>query len=322
MQSKVSIIISAFNAEKYIAQTLQSVLTQSWPNLEIIVVNDGSTDNTRQIVEQYVRENLTLINQVNKGQDAALNEGYRHATGEYIKFMDSDDLINSTMIEKQVTALAGSQALVAYGEWARFYDNEPSSAEFTRLHYQKDMGAVDFLTSEPDGVMLQCGILLVPRKLIEKAGLWDERLILYNDTEFYNRIILASAGIKFTEGARLYYRSGLHTSISAQRSEKYFASTLLAANLIADQLLAVEDSLRVRRLIANTYLNQYYLMFPFYPNLRVKYEEKIGQYREGTAKPQGGRMFRVLQKVMGWKNAKKLQRIFYSFGYKPLKPMR
>lgn len=322
MQNKVSIIISAYNAEKYIAQTLQSVLAQSWPHLEIIVVNDGSTDNTRQIVEQYVQGNLLLINQENKGQDAALNEGFRHATGDYIKFMDSDDLINSTMIEKQVTALTGSEELVAYGEWARFYDNEPSGAEFTRLHYWKDMAAVDFLTSEPDGVMLQCGILLVPRKLIEKAGLWDERLILYNDTEFYNRVILASAGVKFTKGARLYYRSGLHTSISSQRSEKYFASTLLAANLIAEQLLAVEDSERVRRLIANTYLNQYYLMFPFYPDLRVKYEEKIRQYREGTAKPQGGRMFRVLQMVMGWKNAKKLQRIFYSFGYKPLKPMR
>lgn len=322
MQSKVSIIISAYNAEKYIAQTLQSVLAQSWPHLEIIVVNDGSTDNTGPIVEQYVGEKLTLINQENKGQDAALNEGFRHASGDYIKFMDSDDLINSTMIEKQVTALAGSEELVAYGEWARFYDNQPTAAEFTRLHYWKDMAAVDFLTSEPNGVMLQCGILLVPRKLIEKSGLWDERLILYNDTEFYNRVILASSGVRFTEGARLYYRSGLQTSISAQRSEKYFASTLLAANLIADQLLAVEDSQRVRRLIANTYLLQYYLMFPSYPDLVRQYEKKIALYQEGTAKPMGGRFFQLLSILFGWKNAKYIQRFFYRIGYRPIVPMR
>ena len=73
---KVSIIISAFNAEKHIAATLDSLLQQTYPNLEIIVVNDGSTDNTLSILESYKAKGVQFFSQENKGQDAALNLGY------------------------------------------------------------------------------------------------------------------------------------------------------------------------------------------------------------------------------------------------------
>ncbi len=321
MSINVSIIISAFNAEKYIEQTLQSVLAQTWQAIEIIVVNDGSTDSTGRILEQY-KNRVKVIDQLNKGQDAALNEGFRHSTGDYIKFMDSDDLINPEMIEKQMKILNQSDKYVAYGEWARFYDDDLSKSDFKKLSYWKDMNPVDFLTAMPEGVMLQCAIMLIPRKLVEIAGLWDERLILYNDTEFFNRIILASSGVKFSAGARLYYRSGISGSISAQRSKKFFESTLLATDLIAEQLLRVEDSFRVRNLIANTYKGQYYLMYPLYPELSKQYKERIAQYPEGSVKPSGGKVFELIKTFFGWKMAKLTQRFFYKIGYVPVPPNR
>jgi glycosyltransferase involved in cell wall biosynthesis len=94
----VSIIISAFNAERYIGSTLDSVLQQTYLKTEIIVVNDGSSDNTLAIAENYKSRGVKVISQENKGQDAALNLGFIHSKGEYIKFMDSDDLINQEMI--------------------------------------------------------------------------------------------------------------------------------------------------------------------------------------------------------------------------------
>ena len=313
----VSIIISAYNAEKYISATLDSVLQQTHPSIEIIVVNDGSTDNTLAVAESYCHRGVQVVSQENKGQDAALNLGYKHTTGDFIKFMDSDDLINPEMIELQVQALNGSDAYVAYGEWARFYNDDSVSADFSHLDYWTDMKPLDFLTARPEGVMLQCGIMLLPRKLIEEAGLWDERLILYNDTEFFNRVLLQSKGVKFTAGARLYYRSAQSGSISAQTSRRFFESTFLATNLIAEQLLAVEDSYRIRNLISNTYLNQYYRMYPHFPDLVEAHEQKIKLFGAGTAKPDGGRVFKIIKVFCGWKIAARIHALFYKLGYQP-----
>ena len=315
--SPVSIVISAYNAEKYIGATLDAVLSQTWPALEVIVVNDGSQDRTAEIVGSYAGRGVKLVSQENKGQDAALNNGYRHSTGSYIKFMDSDDLINPGMIEAQMNVLNGSEEKLAYGEWARFYDDKRDAADFTPLDYWKDAAPVDFLTSRPEGVMLQCGIFLIPRPLIEKAGGWDERLILFNDTEFFTRLILASKGVVFSRGARLYYRSGLTNSISAQRSRKFFESTFLATSLIAEQLLRVEDSYRVRNLISNSYMDQYYRMYPYFPDLIIAHKQKIGFYGHGNAKLDGGKVFKFLKAAVGWKIAKRIQLLVYKAGYKP-----
>ena len=313
----VSIIISAYNAEKYISQTIDSVLNQTWKNLEIIVVNDGSKDNTLSILSSYSNK-INVVTQVNKGQDAALNNGYMQSNGTYIKFMDSDDLINPEMIEIQIqTLLNTADEYIAYGEWSRFYKDDITTADFTVLDYWKDMAPVDFLTARPDGVMLQCGIMLMPRKIIEKSGLWDERLILFNDTEFYTRILLNSKGVKFSKGARLYYRSGISQSISAQRSRKFFESTFLATKLIEKNLLTFEDSDRVRLLIANTYFNQYFEMYPFFKDLQVDHELSIKSLGVKTRVPIGGSIFNKLTKFLGWKAAKRVQLFFYKFGYRP-----
>lgn len=315
-QQLVSIIIPAYNAGQYLTATLDSLLAQTWRPIEIIVVNDGSADNTLSIAESYKDKGVIVINQNNKGQDAANNNGYTYSKGNYIKFMDADDLLNPEMIEIQMKTLNGSEEYVAYSEWARFY-NKPERADFTTLDYWKDALPLDFLTSRPEGVMLQCGIMLVPRKLIEAAGLWNEQLILYNDTEFFNRVFLKSKGIKFSKGARLYYRSGMNNSISAGRTRKYFESTFHATNLIAEQLLAAENSHRIKNLIANTYLGQYYRMYPYFPDLLKAFEEKIALYPEGTVKPDGGAVFKFLSRMVGWKIAKRIQLFFYKAGYKP-----
>ena len=312
---KVSVIMPVYNCEKYIEETVRCILNQTYKNIELIIVDDGSTDNTANILKDYKSQGIKVFSQTNQGQDVALNLGYRHSTGNYIKFIDADDLINPAMIEIQMAVLNGSQEFVTYGEWTRFYNGKPSLADFTKLNYWKDMSPLDFLTARAEGVMLQCGIMLVPRSLVEKAGLWDERLILFNDTEFFTRVILKSQGVKFSEGARLFYRSGQSGSISAQRSRKFFESTFLATNLIAGYMLAIEDSVRIRTLISNTYLMQYHQMYPKFPDLIMLHEEKINFYGNGTLNVDGGKVFMILNNIFGWKIAKKIQFFFYELGY-------
>ena len=105
----VSVIIPAFNAGTYILETVESVLTQTYSPIEIIVVDDGSTDDTRQkLTELISHSRIRYVRQENKGLSAARNAGIRLATGKYLQFLDADDLIEPTKLEKQVRLLERS----------------------------------------------------------------------------------------------------------------------------------------------------------------------------------------------------------------------
>lgn len=99
---KVSFVIPAYNVEKYIQRCLKSALNQTMDEIEVIVVNDGSTDNTLQIIEDIAKSNnkIKVINKINEGVSVARNEGINAAKGEYIQFIDGDDWIESTACEK------------------------------------------------------------------------------------------------------------------------------------------------------------------------------------------------------------------------------
>ena len=99
---KVSVIIALYNAEKFIVDTLFSVVEQTWKNIEIIVVNDGSKDSSREMVERLNIPNLKLYNRKNAGQCASSNFGLSKSSGELIKFLDADDIIAHDCIEKMV----------------------------------------------------------------------------------------------------------------------------------------------------------------------------------------------------------------------------
>ena len=105
MRKLVSLIIPIYNVEKYLPQCFESVYAQTYPNVEVILVNDGSTDNSLDICKRYAnRLEWKLINQDNQGLSAARNSGIDKATGDYIMFLDSDDWLEHDMIEKMVNA--------------------------------------------------------------------------------------------------------------------------------------------------------------------------------------------------------------------------
>ncbi|NTS43787.1 glycosyltransferase family 2 protein [Flavisolibacter sp. BT320] len=310
----ISVIMAAYNAESYIAAAVKSVIDQTFTDFELIVVNDGSRDNTLGVLRSFTDRRIRIIDQENKGQDAAFNEGFRASLGSYIKFFDADDLLNPEMLQRQLDVLICNENTITYGEWARFYKDQPELADFSPLDYWKDAAPMDFLTARPEGVMLQCGSMLLPRHLVEIAGLWNEDLVLYNDTEFFTRIILASAGVKFTPGARLYYRSGTKSSVSVQTARKYFESTFQATCLIGRHLLAHEDSYRVRNLVSNMFLDRYYAMYPKYPDLGKKHLQKAAEYGCATTKPEGSTAFEAASTILGWKRARHLQFFYYQTG--------
>ncbi|PMH45951.1 hypothetical protein BCU68_09150 [Vibrio sp. 10N.286.49.B3] len=118
MNKKVSIIVAAYNASKYIVETILSVMGQSYDNWELIIINDGSTDNTAEIVSQYTNDKrIILVTQKNTGAVIARNNGFLVSSGEYIIILDADDTLLSDKVELQVNILDSADDVgVVYGD--------------------------------------------------------------------------------------------------------------------------------------------------------------------------------------------------------------
>lgn len=142
-EKKVSIIIPAHNAEEYILRAVSSAINQTYKNVEVIVVNDGSTDKTEEIVKSVSDERVRIFNVENSGVSRARNVGLDEATGEYITFMDSDDALTNDAVELLVKALEESGAEVCLGNQiklphnAQAYEESIGNGEMRKLSGEK-----------------------------------------------------------------------------------------------------------------------------------------------------------------------------------------
>jgi glycosyltransferase involved in cell wall biosynthesis len=311
--------MSAYNTEAHVAEALDSALAQTWSALEIILVNDGSTDATGAIADQYAEEHseVTVIHQENQGHSAGMNRAYAESSGELIKFFDADDLISPEMVEKQVRRLDGHRTHVASAEWGRFYGDDPLEARFEPEPVWRDMDPVDWLVeSWTDGwPMQQCAIWLIPRQILEKSGPWNECLSLINDFEYFTRVLLSSDGIRFTSGARVYYRSGHGETLSGRADREAVESEIDSISLALQHLLDEEDSPRTRLAAANRLQEFVYDWYPLHPDLREEAEERIEALGGSDISPDGPPGFQVLRRVVGWKVARRIERMAKQYGF-------
>lgn len=126
---KVSILITAYNVEKYLAEAIESALNQTYSNIEIIAVNDGSTDNSLQVLQLY-KDKIVIIDQENQGLSKALNIGLKRATGELITFLDGDDILIKDKLERQLKEFENNPDLEAtFGSMEQFLS--PDLIEYT-----------------------------------------------------------------------------------------------------------------------------------------------------------------------------------------------
>jgi GT2 family glycosyltransferase len=306
----VSICMPAYNAEDYVGDALDSALAQTYPELEIIVVNDGSTDGTAAVLDRYSdHEQVAVIHQENQGHCAAANNAYRASSGDYVKFFDADDLLSPQFVERQVERLEGSTTHVASAEWARFYD-DPSEATFEPEPVWRDMDPVDWLVTACKDArpMMQCALWLIPRPVLEEAGLWDERLSLIDDFEFFTRVLVHADGVRFTPGARLYYRSGLDGSMSGQDSREHVESAFRSLMDGTRHLLNREDSPRTRQVAANMLQGFIYGYYPDHWDLRARVQARIDELGGSDLEPTGPPGFELLRPIVGWKLARRIER--------------
>lgn len=225
MPPLVSIIIPVYNASTFIAKTIEFTLLQTYKNVELIIIDDGSKDSSFEIARQYEKDNVMVVKQANRGASAARNLGISLAQGEFIQFLDADDFIHPLKIERQIATLSDYSDLhLIGGTWQRFTNNLGDLNGDILPNTQKEIQCfdkVEWLINRP---MMIPHTWLVSRRLIEMAGLWDEQLTLNDDGEFFYRVIAASSGVIIDRRAETYYRSFNSQSLSSRDDRKSMLS--------------------------------------------------------------------------------------------------
>lgn len=306
----VSVIIPCHNAEPWLAATLDSVLAQTWHGIEIIVIDDESSDGSPAIAQDYQSRGVRTIRVSNGGAAAARNHGIQLARGDYFQFLDADDLLAPDKLERQLARLipAGPET-VANSAWARF-QKLPAEAVFVREILWQDYRPVEWLvTSWEKHAMMATATWLVPRLLVEKAGPWNTSFGRHNpvdDMEYFARIVLASRQVIFCGEAQVYYRSGLAGSLSRRRDAQTWKAIYGSFHLTADRLLAIDASPTTRHAVATAMQYLVYESYPRVPGLRRAARARIAELGGTDLSPDAGPKRRLFQALIGWKATKRL----------------
>lgn len=313
----VSVIIPAYNAAEFISDTITSVINQTWKNLEIIIINDGSTDNTETIVQNFlVDKRIKLINQQNQGCSASKNVGLFLAQGKFIQYLDADDILSKNKIENQINILKDSDEEIAICQTLIFHNypgdtNENISKEL--LHNTKQ--SFEFILNlyginGKDG-MIQPNAFLCSRKLLDAAGIWDTTISPSpdEDGEYFCRVMLQAKAIHITEGLNYYRKKDSDkNSLSNQNGYVYVKGLLTSLILKTTHLINVENSSRVKTLMAKHFSSFIYSNYTSHPDLSQLAEEYI--YNMGVLKIPiaGGANFKILAGLIGFKPALKIKK--------------
>lgn len=308
--SLVSIIVPSYNAAPWLGATLESALAQTHSPCEVIVVDDGSRDDSLAIAERFRSRGVTVISQRNAGASAARNRGLASAGGELIQFLDADDLLAPDKIATQVARLrAAGDGFVASAEWVRFSGALPDGPLPVQPLW-RDMRAIDFLTTAAmEELMFPPIAWLIPRRLCDAAGGWNETLSLNDDGEYMSRVLAASNGILFTPGARAYYRSGNPASYASQRSSRAAASELRAWDLTVETMLRLEDSSRTRLAAATGYQRIEAGWLGVNRDVAERAAAREQELGGGAYRFEGGSAFLAAKQLFGWRTAVRARRL-------------
>ena len=309
MPPLISILVPAYNAEKWLADTLTSAVSQTWPRKEIIVVDDGSSDATLSIARGFESSVIKVLADDHRGKAAAVNLAVEVSQGDYIQYLDADDILAADKIAIQVERLRSQPAnSVATCTWTRFYNDDLRTAIFRHQPDYRDYERpIDWLLQQYDGHATMPPLAwLLPRAVVEIIGPWNPSLTLNDDTEYFTRAVLNSDRILFCEAARGYYRSG-NTTLSGLRNRSALESFYTVCELCTQHVVSFENSARTRQACANLWQHFAHWVYPEAPDLIRCAENKARSFGGARLKLKGGAAFKIAQQLIGWKAARRLQ---------------
>ena len=283
---KLSIIVPVYNVADYLQKCLDSLLAQDLPQneYEIIVVNDGSTDNSGVIAKQYADKfpNITLFNQANQGLSGARNTGIKHAKGEYIQFVDSDDYLEENVLGALVKQVEKDDLDVLRFNYENVNDNnEIINPNKDPKHF------VDFSNEVVDGLTFlnkrlgpACYAVqfIIKKKLLIDNNIIFKSGIYFEDTEWTPRMLLKTNRVASTKTVAYYYlmRDGSITkAVNKEKQRKVLEDKILLIHSMKEQYKINTSAIWYLSMIAGTMLSTIgYIATNFY-DVRKSYLKKI-----------------------------------------------
>lgn len=318
-QKLVSVIIPAYNAEKFINETVESVLNQKWENIEVIIVDDGSTDNTSKILCSLAKDKrIRVIRQENQGCSAAKNIGLNYAKGDYIQYLDADDLLSSDKIAQQVEVLQNEPFGIAVCKTIIFEhtDFKDTGQEIDTEYLYSTEDTFEFLMRlyGKNGRigMIQPNAFLMPISLVKNTGAWNTTLSPSpdEDGEYFCRAILAASKIIFTNGVNYYRKIKNTQSLSKGKSFLFAKGALKSIQLKAEHLLKVDNSATVKNILSIHFASIAYLYGSAHPEIVLMVKEELKKIGVNKIPAVGGANFKITSSVLGFVRALRLKRFF------------
>ena len=211
---KVSVIIPAYNAMAYLSETLESVLKQTLTDFEVLIINDGSKDHIEQWATQVTDPRVKLISQPNQGVCVARNTGIAKAQGEYVAFLDADDLWDSTKLEKQVRCLEEQPEVGLVYTWTILITEKGEATEVLVASHAEGNVWEQLLVQD---MMSNCSSAMVRRSCFETVGGFDPNFSYCADRDMWVRIAARYPFAVVKEPLTLYRR---HSSSMSKNQKK------------------------------------------------------------------------------------------------------
>jgi glycosyltransferase involved in cell wall biosynthesis len=305
----VSILIPAYNAERWIADTLNSATSQTWPRTEIIVVDDGSKDRTAAVARQFESQKVRVVTQPNQGAAAARNKAFSESSGDYIQWLDADDLLAPDKIARQMALVQRGlgPGFLLSSPWGRFI-HRPYRAQFTPSALWCDLPPGDWLLRKMgQNTFMQTATWLVSRNLTTAAGPWDTRLLGDDDGEYFCRVLCASSGVRFVPEANVYYRVQSNSLSHIGRSQKKIDAHWLSMKLHVQSLRSLEDSPRTRAACTQFLRNSLVFFYPDQQSILREAEQLASELGGTLGIPRLPKKYALIRQIAGWQAARSFQ---------------
>ena len=310
MKPLVSILIPAYNAEEFIADAIRSAIAQTWQRKEIIVVDDGSKDGTAEVARRFASREVFLVSKENQGAAATRNHAFQLSQGDYIQWLDADDLLAPDKIERQLAALreGNSKRILPSSSWGQFY-YRTKRAHFVATCLWQDLIPVEWLIKKMgEHQHMQTATWLTSRELAEAAGSWDTRLFVDDDGEYFCRVLLASEGTRFVPEAKVYYRVTPSSRVSyIGASDKKKDAMVISMKLHIEYLRSLEESKRVRTVCLAYMQNFYDIFYPERPDLMAELQALATELEGRLEEPELRWKYAWIKPILGFKAAKRAQ---------------
>jgi len=301
---RVSVIIPTYNYGKYIERSIRSVLNQRYDCLECIVIDDGSTDNTYDIIENIPDRSIKYAHQSNRGAGAARNLGIEMSRGEYLIFLDADDALGANQVTSFIDCSNTFTHDIIYGPWKQHIEQDGS---YQQIFARERFPGTDLLEGWLSGWYVSSCSIFWPRKIVNHLEGWDETLTANQDGDIAMRALIEGFRFRYCDCAPAFVakHSSERASLSDNRSIKALQSRLSVLLKVENLLKERGQFQRYRRALSESYYSlALHNVFnsPDFSNVCYQHFRRL----RGYAKPPGSIFNWLFVTILGLVNKERL----------------